>query len=124
MKKKTLWKAAAGARLLFGTALLVGVGACNIVDPRVCHAGIFYEVTPRDTAIAVGESFTPVATISGCDWSRPLEGEWTAADPSVVSVDRATGRTTGLSPGETELLGRQEDGLPVVSVSVRVVDGG
>ena len=58
-----------------------------------------------DHTLAVGESFTAIVHVSGCGGIEPISDvvSWTAEDATIVRVDAATGRTTGLRPGETRV---------------------
>lgn len=103
--------------LLFST--LWGVPGCELLDPEICHTGIFFDVTPSLATIAVGESFIPSATVESCpEGVRDLSLIWTAADPSIVRID--AGRVTGLKEGETVVRGADERNNVLVTISVTV----
>ncbi|TVP47420.1 MAG: hypothetical protein EA350_05120 [Gemmatimonadales bacterium] len=104
-------------------ALAFLAGACGILDPRVCHTGVFIEVDPITATLAVGQSVTPTATIETCpEGVRRLELSWSAQDPGVVRVAPESGQITGLREGESEVRGADVEGAVVVTVSVTVRD--
>jgi len=88
-----------------------------------CTDELRIALAPRDTAVAVGEGFTPAVALSSCGGRNRLVDTftWVARDPAVVSVDPATGRTTGRAPGETavEVSGARYGRVGAVRVVVR-----
>jgi hypothetical protein len=108
--------------VFLATPVIVSLFGCGLLDPEICHAGIFYEVEPPAATIAVGESFTVVATIDSCpEGKRPLVLAWRAEDPSIVEVDSETGRVTGLGAGQTAVHGAGMDGVELLTVLVTVL---
>jgi hypothetical protein len=98
---------------------LLAVGGCGLLDPEVCHTGLFYDVTPRAAAISIGESFTPSAMLESCpEGVRELALTWTAEDPSIVLVE--SGQVTGLSEGETVVQGEDDQENVLVTIPVAV----
>jgi hypothetical protein len=57
--------------------------------------------TPPADTIAVGASFTPTVILKGCGGQLTYSDTitWTASDTTIIRVDSASGRTTGLKPG-------------------------
>jgi hypothetical protein len=104
----------------FLVAMVLGAGGCGLLEPEVCHTGIFFEVTPAEATISVGEGFTPVATVESCpEGVRELSPAWTAEDSSVVDI--VGERVTGLSVGKTLVHGRDDQGHVLVTIAVTVV---
>ena len=83
-------------------ALLVGT-ACSDSLTMACTRELLVSLVPADTTIVVGESFTASVALSSCGGRQHLSDTfvWEARDSTVVSVNSATGRITGRSPGET-----------------------
>ena len=107
-------------------AATLGAGGCsapNPLDETDCTRELRVALSPRDTAIVVGESFTPRLALSSCGGREQLtdSSTWAAGDPAVVSVEAATGRITGLTPGATavEVAGDRYGRLGTVHVVVR-----
>jgi hypothetical protein len=114
-----------GIRRIVVAALVVpaigGLGGCGLLDPEICHDGVIYRVEPAEATIAVGQSFTAVATIDSCpQGERPIGGAWTAQDPSIVQVDAQTGRVTGISEGQTRVRFGDDDDWALLTVLVTV----
>lgn len=111
------------ARLLAVALLATSVSACGILGPgQECHTGIFYDVTPEEATLTVGESFQPVATVDSCpEGQRQLHLQWRAEDSSIVDVDPESGETTGLNPGSTIVSGWEEQRRPILDIDVTVV---
>jgi hypothetical protein len=112
--RRRIWRC-----LLFSS--LLGVGGCwLVVDPDVCHTGIFFDVSPPQATIAVGESFAPSATVESCpEGVRDLSLFWTAEDPSIVLIE--AGRVTGLKEGETVVKGGDDQENVLVTIAVTVL---
>ena len=69
-------------------------------------------VNPSEKTIAVGESFTPMATVSPIDaWNKTIS--WDTDKPSIVHVVPETGQTVGLSAGSATVFARAQDGSGV-----------
>ena len=70
-----------------------------------CPAVLFVGVIPSSISIAIGEtSVVPVVSLhGGCNETLSDTFTWTVADPSIVSVNAATGAVTGLKVGQTLL---------------------
>ena len=104
---------------LLGIALL-GIGCGD----KVCAGLELATVSPGDTTIAVGASFTIHAEQGGsCDGihitdPRPLALRWVTRDTAIVQVDSSTGRVTGRSPGDAQVT--EPGGGFVVKVHVRL----
>lgn len=119
------WRSAVrrGARTL-GILGVVGTTLTGCDDAvTVCTRELRIALAPRDTAIAVGESFTPAAALSSCGGRERLAETftWVARDPAVAGVDPTTGRVTGRAPGATavEVSGARYGRLSAVGVTVR-----
>ncbi len=101
-------------------ALLLLIAAC---ETGVCHHGIMIEVEPSAVTLAIGESVTPSATIDSCpDGVRPLVLLWTPEDSTVVSVDAESGTITGLTVGDTDVVGANQSGSALYTLPVQVRD--
>jgi hypothetical protein len=102
--------------ILAASASLLG-SACG------CKADLQMRLSPLERTLAVGESFTPSARFFGCGGTEPLNDvvTWTAQDTSIVRVDLATGRTTGLAQGTTFVVPSGRRYGTVGSVRVTVV---
>jgi len=105
-------------------AIALATTACG------CNPSIGLSVDPRTTTLRVGQSFTPIASdVSSCrDRSRSETWSWTTSDTTLVRVEPATGRTTGLATGIATLKGlttlngiSTEPLVGVVTVTVTVV---
>lgn len=68
-----------------------------------CTTDLIVHVTPSVISLAVGGSITPGVALYTCGGYDQLVDTytWTAVDPTVISVDPVTGRTTGLRTGGT-----------------------
>lgn len=93
-------RSAAGA--VTGAVLIATLAGCGVV-PTTCSDDLRVTLTPRERAVAVGESFTPTVALYGCGGTRRLADTftWAAQDTAVARVEAGTGRTTGRAPGET-----------------------
>jgi len=107
-----------------GIVSLVGAtlaGCDDAVSP--CTLELRVALVPGDTAVAVGESFTPAVALSSCGGREWLADTftWVAREPTVAEVDATTGQVTGLAPGVTdvEVSGARYGHLGAVSVTVR-----
>jgi hypothetical protein len=117
--KTSIWRR---ARAAAACVVVAGaLGGCEILDPRVCHDGILYEVVPHQSTIGIGEGFTVRAYTESCPAGvQEIHPEWSAADDTVVQVEPQTGMVTGLRAGETEVRGAGDDGMVVVIARVTV----
>jgi hypothetical protein len=110
-------------RWIAGVLLLAAPVACRDGALTVCTRELRATLSPRDTAIAIAESFTPTVALSSCGGRERLTDtvSWTALDPAVITVDPATGRVTGRTPGATSLdvFGARYGRLGSISVRVR-----
>ena len=105
---------------MFVALLLAAVSGCGIFESSACHQGILYDVEPQQAILAVGESFTPRATIETCRYGvEEVTLDWISEDPSVASVD--AGRITGLREGDTLVRGGNESGAVLVEIAVTVL---
>ncbi|MBQ9735388.1 MAG: Ig domain-containing protein [Clostridia bacterium] len=79
-------------------------------------------VNPSEKTITVGESFTPMATVSPINaWNKTIS--WDTDKPSIVHVVPETGQTAGLSAGSATVFARAQDGSGVYgSCSVTVLN--
>lgn len=110
-------------RALLATAVVLAAGGCSGF-PLACTSELGLDVQPRSPRIAVGESFAPRVTEITCGGRerRRARAAWTAEDPTIVSVDNAANRVTGVAPGETRISADGPMGpvvLPVTVVSAR-----
>ena len=112
-----------------GSAYVVGRIAvaqqvlADSVEVRVlCTAELHVEITPSDTTIRAGETFTSAASLSTCGRHVPVADvfTWRARDARILAVDSATGAVRGRSPGVTwvDLTARRHGALGAVRVSV------
>jgi hypothetical protein len=87
------------------TSLAVSLTACGILPSEVCTMELRSEVTPSDTTVAVGASFTPRIALSSCGGKKRLLDTftWSSADPAIVAIQPTTGRITALAAGETSV---------------------
>lgn len=113
-------------RILAAVLLLAGVSGCVIVgDPSCTGGNASIVVTPGVVIVAVGQSVTPSASDSWCDNGHERYGSpsWSlvsAADSVIVRLDPASGRITGVRPGQTSVLARSTSGATAtLSVTVR-----
>jgi hypothetical protein len=113
-------------RILAAVLLSAGLTGCVIVgDPSCTGGGAAVVVTPGVVIVAVGESVTPTASDSWCDNGHEMHGspEWSLvrpADSSIVRLDAATGRITGLQVGEATILARSSASGATTTVAVTV----
>jgi hypothetical protein len=90
-----------------------------------CTAELLLRYSPssRDTTIRVGDSFVPSLELYTCGGHVRVDEtlRWRAADPRILQVDSATGRTRALAPGETsvEVSGTLHRSLEGFHVTVR-----
>ena len=89
-----------GTVIYHGT-LLADSLAVIVNEPAVLIAGMI----PGSISIAIGEtSVAPVVSLhGGCGETLSDTFNWTVTDPSIVSVNAATGAVTGLKVGQTLL---------------------
>jgi hypothetical protein len=90
----------------------------------VCTAELIVGITPTNVTLAVGESsVAPVVTLKGCGGQLTFTDtfEFTAIDPTIVSVNLTTGRATGLSVGTTGIAvrGAFHGMIGIIAVTVR-----
>ena len=85
-------------------------------------ASLFIRVGSTEHTLAVGQSFTAIVHVSGSCGTEPISEAvtWRAEDATIVRVDAATGRTTGLRPGETYVVATGQMYGPWGSVRVIV----
>jgi len=113
-----------GASYVVGSIASGGRILADSVEIHVeCTMELRVHTSPRDTTIAVGESFVPRVEMSGCGGHVRLSDTltWRARDPRVLHVDPATGRARGRAPGETwvEVTGRKYGTFEATRVTVR-----
>jgi len=82
------------------TVLSIALAALGCRDPFACTRELRFDVTPRATSIAVGQSFVGSMSLSSCGGREKLTDTfiWRSDSPQVASVD-ATGRVRGLATG-------------------------
>lgn len=90
----------------------------------ICTAELIVGIVPGSMTLAVAEtSQAPVVTLKGCGGQLTFTDtfEFTALDPSIISVDITTGRTTGLRVGATgiSVRGARFGTIGVIGVTVR-----
>ena len=127
MPASSLRHRAAASAVGLAAALALALVACrNPAEPEegtVCTLELRAELSPRDTTLVVGASFTPSVALSSCGGRKRLTDSvtWAAADGAVVSVDPATGRTTARGVGETrvEATGARYGRVGGIAVTVR-----
>lgn len=114
-------------RTLAAVLLLVGITGCVIVGDPSCTGGggAAIVVTPGVVVVAVGESVTPNASDTWCDNGHQSHGspEWSLvqpADSSIVRLDAATGRITGLRTGEAVVMARSAASGASTTITVTV----
>src|SRR4051812_39114705 len=113
-------------RLLVAALLLMVVSGCVIVgDPTCSGGGASVIVAPGVVVVSVGESFTPNGSTSWCDGGHEAHGSpnWSlsqASDASIVGLDAATGRITGLHAGVATVVARSGHGTASSTVLVTV----
>ncbi len=106
---------------LFSVLLLVpGVSSCG------CTLELRIDYDPDTVILAVDEA-TPPPQIEtyGCNSPRQAVEilEWRSENPEIASVGTDTGVITGLAPGETRIIGYEEEnqisafGFPVTVVA-------
>lgn len=106
---------------LLGPLLLCGVLAgCTL--PTGCPDDLRQRLDPQSATLAVGQEVRPTVVFLGCAGRTPLDDEvtWSSADPAVASVEPATGRITGRSPGTTVVTPRGARNGVVQHVTVTV----
>jgi hypothetical protein len=120
-----------------GLASVAGTGATYIVASApgfdhvlpdsikvtgTCTLELRWMFTPAQPSIAVGETFTPSITVTSCGGYVTLidDFSWSVNDPTIVSVNAATGATVGLKPGTTYLIvqGRKYPVMATLNVTV------
>jgi hypothetical protein len=113
-------------RIIAVVLLLVGTTSCVIVgDPTCSGGGASVVVAPGVVVVAVGQSFTPTGSDTWCDGGHESHGSphWSlsaAADSSVVTVDRTTGRITGMRAGVATVTARSDHSGATSSILVTV----
>ena len=103
-------------RLAAGFFLATLATACG------CKADLGWNVDPLERSLAIGESFTPNITVLSCGGTTETHDDftWSPADTTIVHVDAATGRTTGIRVGTTVVtpVGKKWGEAPSVRVTV------
>jgi hypothetical protein len=113
-------------RRMFAVALLLSSAGCVIVgDPACTGSSASVVVAPGVVVVSVGESFTPTGNDSWCDNGHREHGSpsWSlsqAGDSSIVRLDAATGRITGLRRGVATVLARSGHSAQTSTVVVTV----
>ena len=113
-------------RLLVAALLLIVASGCVIVGDPTCGGGnASVIVAPGVIVVSVGESFTPNGSTSWCDGGRQEHGSpsWSlsqASDTSVIGLDAATGRITGLHAGVATVIARSTHGDATSTLLVTV----
>jgi hypothetical protein len=107
--------------------LLLLLSGCGSLPLIACTSELGVELRPRERAIRVGESFQATATGISCGGRQRwrIEMEWSAVDTTIVAVERASGRITGLRPGTTAVAAIEPPyGSPWGSIRVQVLARG
>lgn len=81
-----------------------------------CTTEIRISLNPTSFSLSVGERFTPSMSLSSCGGQLPVSTTitWSASDPSVLSVNAATGETTAVKAGSAYVQGAAENPRGVV----------
>jgi hypothetical protein len=99
------------ARWLCAFGIAVGAAACG---KEVCPVELEIGVTPHDTTITIGQSFTAkllsITTCPSVD-TTVVAAHWKASDTLVVNLDTLTGRVTGRSPGNASVVSSLASGF-------------
>ena len=98
---------------------LVAAGCKDPTGESSC-LGFWAVMEPRDTTIAVSQSFTPHARLEGCGTEGPIEAVWHSRDTLVATVIggseiHGVGVGTVLVDGTSEMVG------PIGEISVTVI---
>lgn len=106
--------------------LLASAGCVIAVDPSCSTPSAAIVVTPTVVIVAVGQSFTPSASVHGCDGhyrdhSSPYWSLVNPSDSAFVRLNSVTGEITGRRSGRAMVAARSSgfDGEATVSVTVR-----
>jgi hypothetical protein len=96
------------ARVVGSLPGMTGLIADSLTITVVCTSELNVTIKPIADTLAVGESFTPTASLSTCGNRVEVTDtfRWTAGDTALIRVDSITGRTTGLKPGPTAVFVR------------------
>ncbi len=95
---------------------LVWLLSLSLLVPSVsgCTAELRINYDPDSVTLAASETAPPPKiTTSGYSVpNRTIEiVEWTVQDPEIASVDADTGVITGVAPGETRVVGYEQEGF-------------
>ena len=104
-------------------AAAIALAGCNELPPSVaCPDDLRVVRSPADTTIRVGQQFTPFFQFRGCAGTVALDDvlTFTSSNGAVISVDAATGRTTGVSSGaaNVQVTGAKYGGPFPIAVTV------
>ena len=92
---------------IVATALLsLGTAGCSVLlDPTSCTQELRVQVTPRDTTVSVGNTFTPSVTLSSCGGKERLSDSFTyeTTNPAAATVHPNTGRVTATGAGQADI---------------------
>jgi len=102
-------------------AAAVALGGCR--QSTICTTELVRALTPASSpSIQVGDAFTAHAWEMSCGGRERDEARvtWLSTDPTIVRVDAATGRATGVRPGQAALRAADADGEWPVQIVVTV----
>jgi hypothetical protein len=105
-------------------AFLCAVAACRDEPsiPPNCTQELRILLAPRETTLAVGQSFTAILELSTCGGFVKLSDSfaWSARNPAVADVDPRLRRITAKAQGVTsiDVSGRRYGSLGSIQVSV------
>jgi hypothetical protein len=99
------------------------LATCDVSRPSGCAKRIFeIRITPGDTIVAVGATFTATATfLDGCGGKLSERITWSSTNSTVVAVDSLSGRVTAHKLGSARIdpTGTLYGKLPGPTVTVR-----
>jgi len=92
-------------RVFLGVALALGLTGCTLLSSPSCSTELEVTLSPRDTTIATGTSFTAAVetrTCGGHQTDHPPT-TWLLEEPGVVAVDSTSGKVEGLATGDAKV---------------------
>ena len=86
------------------TVFLTSAGCDGL--PTACTRELRVYLAPADTTITVGQSFAAAVELSSCGGRETLSDDftWESQDTTVAVVGAATGRVTGVGPGQADVV--------------------
>lgn len=102
---RTFVRRLAGSIFLSVSVSAAGAGCTQLLAPN-CTDELRVQLSPRDTTVSVGSTFTATVSLSTCGGRERLADTFTYAstNPAATTVNATTGRVDAVGVGQADIV--------------------